>query len=242
MSYREWRFFVTSEVIRQWFSRVTKSRVKIIGKSRHEWPKSLLAVTNALFYFLHAIWCSEHTIPLKSSSIAHFAIVVKDDLFWLSIVTSSQLICDVTGTRGSGIVTSYSSIVLVRTNWRKGDLHWRNWYIVFGHGCDTTDCQMSLQPRRTPQTPKCHHNRGAAEVAVAFGSLWCHSHDRKRGINFYSIMVPQNWIWLRRCCQTILPLGCPSLKTRAIVNIGSHDLIVLQHLATIVTWQQSLCE
>ena len=43
----------------------------------------------------------------------------------------------------------------------------------------------------TPQTPKCHHNRGAAEVVVTSGSLWCHSHERKRGINFYSIMVPQ---------------------------------------------------
>ena len=32
-------FLVTSEVICQWFSRVTKSRVKIIGKSPHEWPK-----------------------------------------------------------------------------------------------------------------------------------------------------------------------------------------------------------
>ena len=44
----------------------------------------------------------------------------------------------------------------------------------------------------TPQTPKCHHNRGVAEVVVTFGSLWCHSHDRKRGINFYSIIVPHN--------------------------------------------------
>ena len=44
----------------------------------------------------------------------------------------------------------------------------------------------------TPQTSKCHHNWGAAEVVVTFGSLWCHSHDRKRGIIFYSIMVSQN--------------------------------------------------
>ena len=44
----------------------------------------------------------------------------------------------------------------------------------------------------TPQTPKCHHNRGTAEVVVTFGSLWCHSHSRKRGTIFYSIMVPQN--------------------------------------------------
>ena len=55
-------------------------------------------------------------------------------------------------------------------------------------GIDTSFSVMAV----TPQTPKCHHNRGAAKVVVTFGSLWCHSHDRKRGINFYSIMVPQN--------------------------------------------------
>ena len=33
-------FWVTSEAICHWFSRVTKSRVKIIGKSYHEWPKN----------------------------------------------------------------------------------------------------------------------------------------------------------------------------------------------------------
>ena len=45
--------------------------------------KSLFTVTNVLFYFLHAIWCPEHTIPLKQLSIADFAIVAKDSLFWL---------------------------------------------------------------------------------------------------------------------------------------------------------------
>ena len=53
-------------------------------------------VTNVLFYFLHAVWCPEHTITLKQLSIAEFAIVAKDGLFWFSIVTSPQLICDVT--------------------------------------------------------------------------------------------------------------------------------------------------
>ena len=33
-------FLVTSGVICQWFSQVKKSRVKIIGKSPHEWQKS----------------------------------------------------------------------------------------------------------------------------------------------------------------------------------------------------------
>ena len=43
---------------------------------------------------------------------------------WLSIVTSPHLICDVTRTRGTGIVTSYASIVLPRATWRQGNLHW----------------------------------------------------------------------------------------------------------------------
>ena len=60
--------------------------------------------------------------------------------------------------------------------------------LVNGEGLDTKFEVMAV----TPQTPKCHHNRGVAEVVVTFGRLWCLSHDRKRGINFYSIMVPQN--------------------------------------------------
>ena len=83
--------------------------------------KSLFVVTNVLFYFLHAILCREHTI--SPQMIAHFAIVAKEGFFWLNIVTSSQLICDVTRTRGTGIAMSYSSIVLTRANWHKGDLH-----------------------------------------------------------------------------------------------------------------------
>ena len=61
---------------------------------------------------------------------------------------------------------------------------------IFDHaeGIDTEFEVMAV----TPQTPKCHHIRGAAEVVVTFGSLWCHSHDLKRGINFYYIMVLQN--------------------------------------------------
>ena len=61
-------FLVTSGVICQWFSRVTKSRVEIIGKSPHEWPKkSLFTVTNALFYFLHAILYLEHTVTINDT-------------------------------------------------------------------------------------------------------------------------------------------------------------------------------
>ena len=67
----------------------------------------LFTVTNVLFYFLHAILCPEHIIPLKQLSVADFAIVAKDDPFWLSIVMSPQLICDITRTWGTGNVTLY---------------------------------------------------------------------------------------------------------------------------------------
>ena len=63
--------------------------------------------------------CLEHTILLQKTSFPHFTIVAKDCLFWLNIVTPSQLICDVTQTWGTSIVMSYSSIVLACANWHK---------------------------------------------------------------------------------------------------------------------------
>ena len=116
--------FVTREAVRQWFSRVTKSWVKTIFESPHEWQKPVSMVAHTLFYFLHALLFPKHKNPLKTIiDRAHFAIVAKDVLFWLSIVTSPQVTCEVTRRRGIGIVTSYSSIILARINWRKVDLH-----------------------------------------------------------------------------------------------------------------------
>ena len=45
-------FFVTSEAIRQWFSRVTKSRVKIIAESPHEWQKIVIHGNECIILFL----------------------------------------------------------------------------------------------------------------------------------------------------------------------------------------------
>ena len=45
-------FWVTSEAICQGFSRVTKSRVKIIGKSHHEWPKIVIHGNECIILFL----------------------------------------------------------------------------------------------------------------------------------------------------------------------------------------------
>ena len=74
------------------------------------------------FTFYKLVYVPERTIPLKTI-IADFAIVAKDGLFRFSIVTSLPLICNVTRMRVTGIVTSYSPIVVARVNWRKGNLH-----------------------------------------------------------------------------------------------------------------------
>ena len=59
----------------------------------------------------------------KQSSIAYFAFFTNNGLIWLNIVTPPQLACDITKTRGTGIVTSYLSIVLAFANGRKVELH-----------------------------------------------------------------------------------------------------------------------
>ena len=96
------------------------SRVGWFANDIHEWrSQDWKSLANHLTNIR-----SPHEYSITSRiSIAHFAIVARDGIFWLNIVTSSQLICDVTRTRGTGIVTSYSSIVLARANWRKGDLN-----------------------------------------------------------------------------------------------------------------------
>ena len=87
------------------------SKIVIQGK------KMNYVTSNTPFYVLNT------QLRKNQLSIADFAIVTRDGIFWLSIVTSLQLICDVTRTWGTGIVASYSSIVLARANWGKGDPH-----------------------------------------------------------------------------------------------------------------------
>ena len=78
-----------------------------------------------MYYFISytLVYVMNTLFRWKQLSIADFAIVAKDGLFWLGIVTSPQLICDVTRTHGTGIVTSYSPIVVARANWHKSDRH-----------------------------------------------------------------------------------------------------------------------
>ena len=93
-------FWVTREAICQWFSLVTN-----------------YFMSYTLLYVMNTQFCEKH------SHVTHFAIVAKDGRFWLGIMTSPQLICDVTRTRDTSIVTLYLSIVLARANCHKGDLH-----------------------------------------------------------------------------------------------------------------------
>ena len=67
MSFREKRFLVMSEVICQWF--FTSDEVMSENYCQiASWvtEKSLFTVMNVLFYFLDAILCPEHIIPLKT--------------------------------------------------------------------------------------------------------------------------------------------------------------------------------
>ena len=101
---------VTSEAIRQWFPLVTntdfRSRVRWFGNDFHKWK------------LLPNRFTSYN--PLKQLSIAHFAIIYYSDLEMWRHHNSS---CNVTQTRGTGIVTSFSSIVFDRVYWRKSYLH-----------------------------------------------------------------------------------------------------------------------
>ena len=107
MGYREYRFFVTSRAIRQSFSRVTSSLVKIIAESPHSWQKISIHGNPYLILFLRAILCPDRAHkPAKT------------------IIDCHSSICEVTWKRVTGIVMSYSSIVRARANWCNGDLHW----------------------------------------------------------------------------------------------------------------------
>ena len=87
-------FVVTGGVIRQKFSWVTQSRVKIIGESPHEWPQiSLLTAAHILFHFLHDFRVLKQICRWKLISIT-------DPLLWY---------CDVPQTP---IVMSFGPIVM----------------------------------------------------------------------------------------------------------------------------------
>ena len=70
------------------------------------------------YTLLHVLYAQFHQ---KQLLITDFAIIAKGGLSSPRIVTSSLLICDVTRTWGTGIVTSYSSIACA--NWRRDDFH-----------------------------------------------------------------------------------------------------------------------
>ena len=77
-----------------------------------------------MFNIIYANFCYKHQ-PAKTIIDHSFLHCCQGRFcFWLTIVTSPQLICDVTRRRGTDIFKSYSSIFLARANWRKGHFHW----------------------------------------------------------------------------------------------------------------------
>ena len=107
---------VTSEAIRHWFLRVTKSRRKIISESPHRciMKDGIHGNPYTIFsYTLFMAWFS--TQSCKSN---HQRIVCSD----LALSRRHSSICDVKRMRGTDIMPC-SSIVLARANWHKGDLH-----------------------------------------------------------------------------------------------------------------------
>ena len=97
MGYSEQWFFVMSEAIWRWFSRMTKSWVKIIAKLHHEWqkigihgkPYIILFLTN----YLMSLNTQIHLIKIADRSFHHHH---QGWSFCHSIVTLPQLTCGIT--------------------------------------------------------------------------------------------------------------------------------------------------
>ena len=75
----------------------------------------ILPLSPMITRLIWTIWTPMSSVPKKADKL--------NLSLSLSIVISPQLICDVIQMRGTGIVTSYSSIVLACTIWHKGNLH-----------------------------------------------------------------------------------------------------------------------
>ena len=117
-------FGVTSEVIFQKLHAWRSHDWKVLANCITSDPKIVIHGNECIISFLTRYFLSLNAqFRQKQSSVADFAIVAKGGLFWFSIVTSLQLICDFTRMRVTGTVASFSSIVLSRANWRKGDVH-----------------------------------------------------------------------------------------------------------------------
>ena len=119
--------FVTSGVIGQWFFTsdefTSENHCRIISRI----TKTVIHTNTFINLFL-----TGYIMPWMHKSIKNNQWSLISPLsqgrsfFWLSIVTSSQLVCNITRTQGTVIVTSNLSIVLARTDWRNSELHLRN--------------------------------------------------------------------------------------------------------------------
>ena len=114
------------------------SRVRLFANNFHEWRshewKSLAnRITSDHNIVIHGKECIILFLTryfmswTHNSSKNHYRSLISPLSLWTVFSVLALwpflLICDVTQTWGTGIVMSYSSIVLARANWCKGDLH-----------------------------------------------------------------------------------------------------------------------
>ena len=117
-------FWVTSEAICQWFSRVTKSRMKINGKSHHEWHKTVIHGNKYIILFLTRYLMSLTHIFSKNNHRSLISQLSPRTGFY-DLTLWRHHNCSVTSREREILaLTSYSSIVLARAYWRKGDRHY----------------------------------------------------------------------------------------------------------------------
>ena len=93
--------------------------MKIIAESPHDLQKKIVIPGNECI----TLFLTSSFVAWSYNSTKLSTAVAKNGLFCPRIVTREQLICDVTRTWGTGIVTSYSSIDVARANCHRGDLH-----------------------------------------------------------------------------------------------------------------------
>ena len=78
----------------------------------------ILFLTRYFMSWIHSSTKNNYQSPISPFSLRT---VCSDLALW----RHHRWICDVTRTWGTGILTWYSSIILARTSWHKGDLHLR---------------------------------------------------------------------------------------------------------------------
>ena len=122
------------------------------------------------FYFLHAIFCSDWVHkPAKQWSITNFAFFAKNILSEMTLWYCHISICDVTRTRGTGIMTSYSSTFLVRAKWRRSPQQNNHCQYQFPA---TRYSRLSVKTKKTTSLALSVENHSCNHLTIDQQSTW----------------------------------------------------------------------